>query len=129
MGQYQKANPVRDLAARRLWAADRRHCYACGGGLALQTHHVAKPGRSDEVANLMRLCLWCHGSAEGETVVRFGERQPKLTFSHCLWLKRAHDPHEWNPERLAVLYGQCLPELEEPPEYYRRCLKHRGVMV
>lgn len=129
MGQYQKANPVRDINLRRIWAADRRWCYACGAGLALQTHHLVKPGRSDEATNLARLCLWCHGSAEGQVIVRFGERQPKLTFAHCLWLKRAHDPREYDPERLAVLFGQALPELEEPAEYYLHFLRKRKVLL
>lgn len=115
---YKRCHPLRDPELRRWWAIERERCMACGilrhqSFMGLQTHHLIKFGRSDEYCNLLALCPRCHMAAEEGCYGR-----PSLSLAHCLWLKRHHDPENWQPERLAELRGQPLPELEEPPDWY-----------
>jgi hypothetical protein len=71
----------------------------------LQTHHIIKPGRSDEPCNLFRVCEQCHRIIEGERVPdNKGGYFPKLTLAHVLHCKRELDPHEYDPDRLTVLW-------------------------
>jgi hypothetical protein len=110
-------------------------CAACGiPGLnalsdrwppGLQTHHIIKPGRSDEPCNLLRLCERCHRLAEGERVPRGRALYwPTLPLAVCLALKLAADPEEWNPERLAVLAHRTLPELAPIPAAFLEERQH-----
>ena len=90
------------------------YCQVCGIGqfatrwarrTGLQTHHIIKPGRSDEPCNLLRVCEQCHRIVEGERVPHDkGGHYPKLTLAHVLHCKREHDPHEYDLDRLTVLW-------------------------
>ncbi len=115
--EYLKSRPVKDPALRRQWS--RRHdcCQVCGIHKrnarwqaltrGLQTHHIIKPGRSDEPCNLMRLCARCHRIVEGERVPdAMGGHYPQLTLAHVLYCKREHDPGEYDRDRLTVLWRQ-----------------------
>ena len=96
------------------WAERHDYCQVCGidkratrwGRLAgLQTHHIIKPGRSDEPCNLLRVCERCHWIVEGERVPDDqGGHYPKLALAHVLHCKREHDPHEYDPDRLTLLW-------------------------
>lgn len=55
-----------------------------------------------------------------------GERLPRLTFGMVLWLKRRHDPDEYDLDRLRELYRQELPDEEQPPAYYLEKLRASG---
>jgi hypothetical protein len=119
---YQKVEPVRDERARAAWAKRHRLCAACGVSDAharLHVHHLVKFSRSDEPANLLSLCGVCHSAAEGVSVVWHGGRLPMLSFAHCLALKQAADPDEWQPGRLTDLLGRPLPQPEPVPRFYR----------
>lgn len=67
--------------------------------------------------NLLMLCGRDHDLAEGRSVRRNGVLMPRLTLGVCLSLKRLHEPEEWDPERLARLLGENLPDLEPIPEF------------
>jgi len=131
-----KAHPIRDESARRAWAAQHDYCFACGASLDylqaigswLETHHLARGvGRSDEPCNLFRSCMRDHKLCHGEQVVAYGVRLPLLTLGMQLTIKQLATPDEWNPERLAVLYGQCLPSLAPVPEWFQmEFLRNRG---
>lgn len=86
----------------------------------MQSHHLVKRSRRrcDLAWNLLRLCDRCHRLAELENVRVNGALLPKLSFGHCLWLKRESDRDKWQPELLALLYGRPLPELEQLPALY-----------
>ncbi len=114
---------------------DFPHCWACGvpEHLApwpgLQTHHIIKPGRSDERANLSRLCQQCHDLAEFHTIRRDdnGLPWPWLMLPYVLWLKKHRDPDNYNRARLQDLYGKALPRASKPPlVFLREWTSHQG---
>ncbi len=133
---YLKSRPVKDPAAVRQWAERHDCCQVCGidepkarwvGITGLQTHHIIKAGRSDEPCNLLRVCERCHRIIEGESVPdENGGHWPKLTLAHVLGCKREHDPQEYDPDRLTVLWRNRerspvfdpLPGPEPLPEIY-----------
>lgn len=120
MVAFVKSHPVRDVAGRREWEVRHNWCQSCGVSKdrapwpGLSTHHVVRQGRSDEKTNWLRLCHRCHQRAEGLTVRVNGVVLPKLTLANCLYLKRHHDPEEFDERRLAELYHQALPIPESP---------------
>mgnify|MGYP001599401743 CR=1 FL=1 len=116
--ERQKSKPIRDPEGRRAWALTQRRCAACWAQCGLSVHHLAKPGRDDGVENLLCLCIVCHQAAEGVVVNRMGVRVPVLALGMCLTLKRESDPKNWKPERLEILFGQRLPDLEPRPELF-----------
>ena len=111
---YVKSRPVRDPEAVRQWAERHDGCQVCGidGHKArweqitgLQTHHIIKAGRSDEPCNLLRVCERCHRVIEGERVPdENGGHWPQLTLAHVLDCKREHDPQQYDPDRLTMLW-------------------------
>ena len=131
--RFDRSHPFRDSKARLEWA--RRQlpcCMACGRfsgkwqseWLVMTTHHIIKPGRSDEPCNLIRLDWFCcHQLAEGVPVCLNGKLLPVLKLAHILWLKRRANPEEFDPERLRELLHENLPEPEEPVGYclFLRC--------
>jgi hypothetical protein len=129
----KKCRPVRDESGRRVWNLQHGHCQACGrtagawgrewGGLS--THHIVKFRRSDEDCNYLRLCGRCHELAEGARIPHpDGGHWPLLTQGVCLTLKRTRESQQWNPARLAELFGRALPCPEPIPslieQEYRR---------
>lgn len=126
---YQKSKPVRDAAGRRLWLSGHNRCAVCGIPVwslfaerwppILTTHHIIKPGRSDEPCNQLAVCERCHRTIEGERVPRGRALYwPPLPLGVVLAIKREADPEEWNPARLAELYHRALPEWLPIPEAY-----------
>jgi hypothetical protein len=122
-GPYRRVGVVKDPVFYKAWAWAHTYCYCCGirqnrGGpfRDLTTHHIVKPGRSDESCNLLRLCLRCHNLAEMQTIVWNGHTLPTLPLGVCLTLKMARDPVDWNPTRLAQLYLQSLPDMLPVPD-------------
>ena len=111
---YVKSRPLKDPEAVRQWADRHDCCQVCGIDeyrarwvyvTGLQTHHIIKAGRSDEPCNLLRVCERCHRIIEGERVAdEQGGHWPPLTLAHVLGCKQEHDPQEYNPNRLAVLW-------------------------
>ena len=124
----QKAHPVRDVAARKAWAAKYDYCFACGASLEylqaigswLETHHLIRGvGRSDEPCCLFRGCAFrCHKLCHGEHIRERGELLPTLALGCQLTIKQLATPDEYDADRLAALYGQCLPELKPIPEWF-----------
>lgn len=114
-------HPIRDPETRTAWSAAHDRCQICGRTEAelrrarvwpsgLQTHHIIKPGRSDEPCNLLRVCSRHHDLIEGYRVR--GCRA--ITLGNVLWAKQRWDPEEYDPERLMALWGRAsLPELEK----------------
>ncbi len=110
------------------------YCWACGvpGHRALwpglQIHHIVKPGRSDERANLSRLCNHCHCLAEGHSIRNdAGILWPWITLPRCLWLKKRIDPRNYDRARLQELYGQSLPRATKVPiVFLREWAKNQG---
>lgn len=116
-----KSRPIKSPELLREFALEHWRCACCwrksGYTIAtrLETHHLVKPGRSDERCNLLRLCNRCHRLAEGERIRGAdGELLPTLRLEHCLWLKRESDRRHWRPSRLAVLRRRALPQRVEP---------------
>jgi hypothetical protein len=109
-------HPIKDVARRLEWAADKRTCWVCGvrqTRTPLVTHHIAhgQAGRSDEESNLFRACNVCHMRIHGEIVVVRNRRLMPIPFPAVLWLKWKKDAGHWDPERLAALLGRAsLPE-------------------
>ncbi len=111
---YVKSRPVKDREAVRQWAHGHDCCQVCGIDeykarwvhvAGLQTHHIIKAGRSDEPCNLLRVCERCHRIIEGESVPdEQGGHWPRLTLAHVLYCKREHDPRQYDPHRLTVLW-------------------------
>lgn len=111
---YIKSCPVKNRKVVGRWAATHDYCQVCLISeraarwrrlTGLQTHHIIKPGRSDEPCNLLRVCERCHRIIEGERVPdRKAGHFPKLTLAHVLHCKRELDPHEYDPDRLTVLW-------------------------
>lgn len=96
-------------------------CWCCGSfSRGIDRHHIVKPLRSWDIANLALLCRMCHQAAEGcpptVQIAREPVKWPKLTMSHVLWLKRERDPDNYNRHRLEELYGKRLPRAARPPE-------------
>jgi hypothetical protein len=118
---YDRVKPIRDEQFRREWMARQTHCQACGRTrreanydvMPLTCHHIVKFGRSDEATNLLCLCQSCHDLAENRQIRVKGLVLLPLSLGNCLWLKRDRDKGEYDPVRLAQLYGRALPELEE----------------
>ena len=112
--EYVTSHPVKDRKAIRLWAYGHDCCQVCGIDehtarwahiTGLQTHHIIKAGRSDEPCNLLRACERCHRIIEGESVPdEKGGHWPSLTLAHVLHCKQEHDPQQYDPDRLAVLW-------------------------
>ena len=131
---HAESHPVKDRETLRLWAQRHDFCQVCWIGqrdtrwarlTGLQTHHIIKPGRSDEPCNLLRVCGQCHRIIEGERVPDGkGGHWPRLALAHVLYSKREHDPQEYDPDRLTVLWRHRkredgfdpLPEPEPLPE-------------
>jgi len=111
---YVKSHPRKDPEAVRQWASSHDCCQVCGideqkarwaGITGLQTHHIIKPGRSDEACNLLRVCERCHRIIEGECVPdENGGHWPPLTLAHVLYCKQEHDPQEFDLDRLTALW-------------------------
>jgi hypothetical protein len=111
---YVKSCPVKNPEAVRRWAERHDCCQVCGIDdhkarwiqiTGLQTHHIIKAGRSDEPCNLLRVCQRCHRIIEGEAVpYENGGHWPQLTLAHVLGCKLDHDPQEYDPDRLTVLW-------------------------
>lgn len=124
IGVKERSNPLKDEVAYGTWALQNRFCWACGipyykagqVNRQLSTHHIIKSGRSDEFCNLMRLCRRCHDSAEGQEFPNWTQ----LELGIALSIKKAMDPHAWNPERMAELYHKELPDLIPIPAEYDR---------
>jgi len=133
---YVKSRPVKDQEAVWEWTNSHNCCQVCGidehkarwvGITGLQTHHIIKPGRSDEACNLLRVCERCHRIIEGESVPAENEGHwPPLTLAHVLGCKQEHDPQEFDPDRLTVLWRNRerslafdpLPRPEPLPDAY-----------
>ena len=133
---YVKSRPVKDQELLRQWADCHDCCQVCGIDehkarwvqiTGLQTHHIIKAGRSDEPCNLLRVCERCHRIVEGESVPdENGGHWPQLTLAHVLHCKQEHDPQEYDPDRLTVLWRNRerslafdpLPPPEPLPEVY-----------
>jgi hypothetical protein len=124
---YVRCRPVKDKRLYDLYLEEHPYCQICGvpshvapntnGGIGLSRHHIVKFGRSDEKCNLLSVCARCHSLAEGR-LIRVGESLlPKLTLGIVLTLKQLRTPNEYNAERLAQLYGQTLPDLEQVPDW------------
>jgi len=127
---------VKDQEAVWEWTNSHNCCQVCGidehkarwvGITGLQTHHIIKPGRSDEACNLLRVCERCHRIIEGESVPAENEGHwPPLTLAHVLGCKQEHDPQEFDPDRLTVLWRNRerslafdpLPRPEPLPDAY-----------
>ncbi len=133
---YVKSRPVKDPKAVRRWSDQHDFCQVCGIDdhkarwahiTGLQTHHIIKAGRSDEPCNLLRVCERCHRIIEGESVPdERGGHWPHLTLAHVLYCKQEHDPRQYDPDRLTVLWRNRkraldfdpLPPPESLPEAY-----------
>jgi len=133
---YVKSRPVEDQEAVRRWAENHDCCQVCGIDehkarwvhiTGLQTHHIIKAGRSDEPCNLLRVCERCHRVIEGESVPdEQGGHWPRLTLAHVLYCKLEHDPQQYDPDRLTVLWRNRprtldfdpLPRPEPLPDVY-----------
>lgn len=112
------------------WSRLHDYCMACGignakaafrdGGISLSTHHIIKPGRSDERCNLLRLCRRDHDLAELLTVTVSSVALPTLPIAVCLTIKKLREPHDHDPERLAELYGVRLPDPQPIPAFLAR---------
>ena len=132
MSAYKKRNPVRDPDLRRQYALSIGHCQSCGAGptqcdfRGLSVHHIAKPGRSDELCNFLLLCGTCHDLAEGRNIrvpstdppTPRGEKRllPLLPPAICCSLKKDRDPENWNLPRLLELWGWASLDLEPIPQ-------------
>ncbi len=111
---HVKSRPVRDPEAVREWSDRHDSCQVCGIDdhtarwaqiTGLQTHHIIKAGRSDEPCNLLRVCERCHRIIEGESVPdERGGHWPHLTLAHVLYCKQEHDPRQYDPDRLTMLW-------------------------
>lgn len=121
-----KVNPVKDPEFRRQWSIEHDHCQVCWVSPRdlpfcwLETHHLARPGRSDEACNLLRLCKCCHDRRH----VVYGEEE--LTDGVLLEVKRLAEPDDWDPARLAKLWfsarakPEAITEMLEPiPEWVK----------
>jgi len=119
---FQKAGVIRDPDAYAIWNRAHPFCQACGipanaalrDVRGLSTHHLIKKARSDEPANLVRLCQRCHDLAELLQVADF----PLLTLAILLTVKRIRDPGEYDPDRLAALLHKSLPDPQPIPEVF-----------
>lgn len=123
------APPCKDQVFYKDWS--RRHnarCMACHitAGKAefhrwpgLQTHHIVKPGRSHESANLIRLCQRCHELAEGKEWTGYVNdrrlRWPRLEIENVVWLKMLDDGAAVDLMRLSELLGRYV----QKPEPFR----------
>ena len=130
-GFYQKSHPVKDDKARKAWAAEHAYCFACGvgyeqsryqthcGGVPITIHHIVKPGRSDEPCNWCPLCYRDHSLAENRLLrdEQSGELLPFLKLGIVLTIKKLRDPLNFDPDRLQVLLGERLPDLEPLPAF------------
>jgi hypothetical protein len=120
-----KIGIVKDPEFYAEWALSHDHCQACGIPAreaafqrwpGLSTHHMVKFKRSDEACNLLRLCKRCHDLAEGLTIRERGVLYPTLRLPVCLTLKLSREPGDFDAERLRVLYGRPLPDMQPVPE-------------
>ena len=118
---------LKDPEAYAYFSLTRQACHLCGiplrfsqrqWGRALTNHHIIKPGRSDDICNLLRLCQRCHDSAEGRDVVYSGVRYPKISIGVCLFLKKISEPGNYDQKRLEILFGKNLPQMEKIPSIY-----------
>ncbi len=116
------------------WRLRHKYCQVCGVNRSqalfrdcapLSCHHVVKPGRSHEATNLLMLCNTCHTLAELQAVRRGGILLPKLPLAVCLTVKRLREPHEFDPARLAELFGRNLPDPEPIPAVFEADFRRR----
>jgi hypothetical protein len=113
------SRPIRDEELRAVWSAQHTYCQACGVHArdapwpGLSTHHIIKPGRSDEPCNLLRLCARDHDLAELKAVRVKGTLLPKLPWPVCCSLKAIREAEASDPVRLATLAKRL--EIELPP--------------
>lgn len=117
--------PVRDVRFRKRWAGLHPWCMCCGvpaekaAWPGVQTHHLVRPGRSDESCNLLPLCDLCHRLTHGAAVrLHNGNLLPGLTLGMQFNVKKLRDPADWNPARLEELWARFLPDLEALPLVY-----------
>lgn len=127
---------VKDKDFYAAWNAAHDYCHCCGiaqhlapsdyGGVGISTHHVVKSGRSDEACNLLRLCGRCHDLAEGHTIRRPDRTTwPKLSLAVCLSIKLVRDPDDFDPVRLAALFGRRLPDALPIPDVFEESYRAR----
>lgn len=131
-----KIGKISDSEAKHKWAMERPFCMICGWSplkcqvahlpykgdeiLWLETDHISGgAGRSDESANLCRICSRCHRLKHGARIKRDdGTYWPKLTLANILWAKKRSNPAEYDAFRIGVLLGRPAPEPEEPAEVF-----------
>ena len=120
-GIYRRCKPVRDRAFYDQYLMDHTRCFFCGQRDGLSRHHIiGGVGRSDEACNLTIACLMrCHPLAEGERVAEGKTIYEPLTLGMVLSVKKMRTPDEMNLERLTELYGQTLPDFEQPPAWIK----------
>lgn len=121
---YQRCKPIRDENARRQYRLQHLYCQCCGirymdaerrDGKPLCVHHLIRFRRSDEVCNMLVACLRCHMTFHGALRID-GKEYPAMPLGVQLSLKCEHDAENWNPDRLAELYGHELPEFGDVPD-------------
>ncbi len=90
-------------------------CMACGWnpeaplyrewmfGRLENAHIVGGPGRRHDRRAIVRLCAGCHRLSHGDRIVVRGLVLPTLSLENLLWLKREHDPENYDAEYLQSL--------------------------
>ncbi len=69
---------------------------------SFEIHHIMTRGRSDEQTNLFWICRKCHTEIQSQ----------RDLLGRVLYLKWTHDREHTNWQRLTLLHGRHLPELE-----------------
>lgn len=118
---------VKDADFYKSWAYLHKFCQGCGVSAKMSpwpgnsTHHLVRFRRSDEATNLLRMCIACHSACEGLP----WPGMPSLTIGMCLTIKACREPLDFDVERLRVLYGFGLPDMEPIPWAYESEFRRR----
>jgi len=127
--------------AYRMVASMHRHpwCWFCGRGKSeepagwfgpwlIERAHIVNNPRREDVRAVILLCSLCHRAQHGQVIV-LGEPciAHPLTLENMLWLKRAHDPDNYDREYLQRHYIGALPYAKRPnPAVQRQYKARRG---
>lgn len=122
--------------AYKYFAAFHHHpwCWYCGRGamdgpfqpFLIERAHIVNKPRVEDVRAVMLLCSLCHRRQHGAIIVSPKiEPFKELTLQNMLWLKKYHDPDNYDRQWLQDHHDSLLPQAARPSKYFEQHYKAR----
>lgn len=103
-----------------------KHVYYWAAPVRLECAHILGGiSRVHDRRNISLLCTVCHRLAHGDTIRRMDTSVlPTLSLANMLWLKKAHDPDNYDRAFLQSLRSKKLPRALRPNPWFKNAIQH-----